>query len=210
MPQCFVHLAWPARCSRRTRLTTRPIVATVTTELDLEGEYWKLRPASTGDVDSIQRHGDHPDSSWLGVPSPCPRGRAEEVVRELGRGWSGSFGLGRLVVAKADGAIIGLVSMQRRASSCIEICYGVAPAWRGRGLATELLLGLTTYVIEVAQWTTRVELVIDPSNAASQRVAVKAGYRPDGRRQGVVEGTGDRFDDLVFVNARSGCKGPRD
>lgn len=191
------------RCTRRAAPHT---VVTVTTELDLEGAVWKLRRASTADVDSIQRHGDHPDSRWLGVPSPCPRDRAEEVVRELGRGWAGAFGLGRLVVAKDGGEIIGLVSMQRHTASCIEICYGVAPAWRCRGLATDLLRGLTNHV-EVEQWATRVELVIDPSNTASHRVAAKAGFHLEGTRQGVVEGTGVPFEDLVFVKPNRAGRG---
>lgn len=53
--------------------------------------------------------------------------------------------------------------------------YAVAPCARGRGLATDALVALTTF-----GWTVpgleRIELLVEPTNRASVRTAERAGY----------------------------------
>lgn len=173
--------------------------------LCIANEHFRLRPGRPSDFDAIMRHGDQPDESfWLGVPYPCPPERAEKVLAEFARGWAGTFGLARLVVDHAD-EIIGLVSLARHSPSCIEVSYGIAPARRGRGLATSVVQLVTDRVLHVDQLADRMEAVIDPKNVVSIRVATKAGYAYEGRRRGVTPGTGQAYDDLLYVRT-SGWK----
>jgi RimJ/RimL family protein N-acetyltransferase len=104
---------------------------------------------------------------------------------------------------------------QPHGSDTVEITYGVAPAWRGRGLATEMLTGVTR-VARDQDADRRLELIIDGKNAASIRVAEKSGYQLAGTRRSVVEATGETYEDLVYVPAwqmnssrSAGCDTPQ-
>jgi RimJ/RimL family protein N-acetyltransferase len=74
-----------------------------------------------------------------------------------------------------------------------HIGYWVAEPARGRGVCTRALRLLATWALESLELQ-RVELITDPENAASQRVAEKVGFlregvlrahlrHPDGRRR---------------------------
>ncbi len=60
----------------------------------------------------------------------------------------------------------------------VEIGYGVAPAWRGRGLATEAARALTSEAL--AQGARRVSAFTTPANTASWRLLQRIGYVRDG------------------------------
>ncbi|MEQ4204335.1 GNAT family protein, partial [Actinopolymorpha sp. B9G3] len=144
------------------------------------------------------RHQPH-EPQQLGVPNPCPPERAEQVLAEFARGWEGSFGLARFVVEHDTDEIIGLVSLTRHAPSCVEVCYGVAPESRGRGLATTILQLITDRILHVDRLADRIEAVIDPKNAVSVRVATKAGFTYEGVRRSVIPATGQTCEDLLYV-----------
>ena len=67
-----------------------------------------------------------------------------------------------------------------------EVGYSVVPAWRGRGIATEGVRGLVNWAFENLAMT-RLAASTEPSNEASQRVLLKAGFRrePGQDRQGL-------------------------
>jgi RimJ/RimL family protein N-acetyltransferase len=96
---------------------------------------------------------------------------------------------------------IGVVGFGDRGQGGVEVIYGIAPRWRGRGLGSRAArLG--------AQWAARlpgvstVELRIDQDATASQHVAVKAGFVVVGTATQFVPGTGETFDDLRYVLAQ--------
>ena len=60
----------------------------------------------------------------------------------------------------------------------VEIGYGIAPAFRGRGLATQGARGLTDEAL--AQGASRVSAFTTPENTASWRLLRRIGYRRDG------------------------------
>jgi RimJ/RimL family protein N-acetyltransferase len=60
----------------------------------------------------------------------------------------------------------------------VEIGYGMAPAFRGRGLATQGARGLTDEAL--AQGASRVSAFTSPGNTASWRLLRRIGYRRDG------------------------------
>jgi ribosomal-protein-alanine N-acetyltransferase len=79
--------------------------------------------------------------------------------------------------------------------------YAVAPAHRGRGIATSALQALTRFA-----WTIpapyRVELYIEPWNTSSIRVAEAAGYQREGLLPSHQEIDGSRRDMLLYVTTR--------
>ncbi|WP_168207545.1 GNAT family N-acetyltransferase [Microlunatus elymi] len=165
---------------------------------EIGGTWWRLRPASWADEAAIAEYGRGPDPSWIGIAASSPPQRAHDVVQEFVKGAAGDFGLVHLAVLKESDAIIGMIGAQKHGPDIVEIVYGIAPAWRGRGLATEMLTSLTR-AAQDQDASRRYELVIDPSNAASRRVAEKSGYRCVGTRDSFVKATGETYEDLLYV-----------
>lgn len=67
----------------------------------------------------------------------------------------------------------------------IEIGYGLAEGWRGRGLGTELVRAIVTWLL-MQPGVRAVEARTLPENIASRRVLTKAGFRERGRDAGQV------------------------
>ena len=96
-----------------------------------------------------------------------------------------------------NGALVGALGMRVNEQSRIgHIGYWCAPWARGRGVTTRALRLLSRYGLDELGLE-RLELVTDPDNRASQRVAEKVGFEregvlrshmphPDGRRRASV------------------------
>ena len=69
--------------------------------------------------------------------------------------------------------------MSARRFSIGHFGYWVAGEARGRGVATEALRALCRWAVETLD-VKRLELMTDPENIASQRVAEKAGFQREG------------------------------
>jgi RimJ/RimL family protein N-acetyltransferase len=164
----------------------------------IEGPWWRLRGATWADEPAIAAHGRHPDPLWIGIGPTAPPERAHQVVEEFLKGSAGAFGLVHLAVANESDAIVGMVGAQEHGAETVEIVYGVAPACRGRGLATEILANVTRAARETDS-ARRYELVIAVDNAALIRVAQKCGYRLVDTRRSFVAATGQTYEDLVYV-----------
>jgi RimJ/RimL family protein N-acetyltransferase len=90
---------------------------------------------------------------------------------------------------------VGLAPQIDRAARELELGYLVAPAARGRGIATWIVRELTRWAFEEVG-ALRATLLIDVDNIASQRVAERCGYT----REGVLRSTylkGDRRTDTA-------------
>jgi RimJ/RimL family protein N-acetyltransferase len=104
--------------------------------------------------------------------------------RWLGRyedGWQDGTCAGFAVRAADDGRLIGFAAYVQLSLEAEEgeIGYVIDPAARGHGAATRSVELLTAWGF-AALALQRIELHIAPGNAASTRVAERAGYRLDG------------------------------
>jgi RimJ/RimL family protein N-acetyltransferase len=97
------------------------------------------------------------------------------------------------VVDGRSGRLLGSIDMRVNAMSTGHIGYWVAADARGSGVCTAALRTLCRWALDDLTLG-RLELVTDPENVASQRVAEKVGFRreatlrshllyPDGRRR---------------------------
>ena len=114
------------------------------------------------------------------VPEPPPAGfaeswlnRYEEARRDGTREGFAAFDRGDAFVG------LGLVPRIDREAREVELGYIVAPAARGRGVATEILRQLTRWAFAEAG-AARIYLMIDVENPASERVAERCGYVREG------------------------------
>jgi RimJ/RimL family protein N-acetyltransferase len=119
---------------------------------------------------------------WRGWAVPPGGLERPEVLAMLGpwvdglrqaQGWGGWLALeaGEVVASVAVKAPV--------AAGMVEIGYGVAPARRGRGVATRMVLALLPVLAGHGVARVRAETAED--NPASARVLVKAGFRDVGR-----------------------------
>lgn len=114
------------------------------------------------------------------VPTDPPDGFAATWLRSYLRGWRDGSRAG-FAVESHDGEFLGLglfVRLELRGRQG-EIGYVVGPAARGRGVATRTLRLLTDWGFAAFRLE-RIELWIDVTNAASERVAERLGYVREG------------------------------
>jgi RimJ/RimL family protein N-acetyltransferase len=131
------------------------------------------------------------------IPEPAPPEFAREWIERYETGVRDGTRAGFAAV-DGDGALVGIVlapAIDRDAREA-EIGYLVAPAARGRGVATEMLRRLTAWAFE--QGMERVYLLIDVENAASNVVAQRAGYVREGVLRNAYLKPGRRGDTVVW------------
>ena len=97
-----------------------------------------------------------------------------------------------------SGQVLGSIDMRINRFATGHIGYWLAAEARGRGLTTAALRALSRWAIEDLGLG-RLELITDPDNRASQRVAEKAGFRREGVLRSVLAyGDGKRRDGVMY------------
>ena len=132
------------------------------------------------------------------LPEPVPPGFTREWLARYVQGREDGTSAGFAAVGD-DGEFLGLalaVSIDAEAREA-ELGYIVAPAARRRGVARELLRQLTRWAFAEAG-VLRATLLIEAGNAASLRVAERAGYVPEGVMRSVHLKQGRRIDQAVW------------
>jgi RimJ/RimL family protein N-acetyltransferase len=164
-----------------------------------------LRLPHDRDVEALVRYGDDSDVAetiWIPIPTPCPRDVAARRLADFRDGWEQERRFGpALIIASADtNEMIGVIFLRVREHASVELTYGVAPAFRNRGIATAAAVLVSGWCLEELA-ASRVELRISPSNLASQRVAAKAGFSRVGIVRSHIAATGMDYEDLLFVRS---------
>lgn len=156
-----------------------------------------------GDVATVDTYvqEEQLDGAWL---PEVPLVTGQQLVADWLDGWAGRpsrNGPAFVVAVSEHPRFIGVFGMNERDDGAVEISYGIAPRWRGRGLARHAVR-LGSRWIASQPGVPRVEARISQGDRASERVAVNAGFelaeaiRPIG-------GTGQVPDDQLFVLTQS-------
>lgn len=104
-----------------------------------------------------------------------------------------------LAVTAASGEPVGSIGLRPDADDrdIVEVGYVVAAGARGRGIATRAVRLAVGWAIET--WRpARVQLTTTPDNAASHRVAERAGFRREGVLRAWAENRGRRVDLVMW------------
>ncbi len=135
-----------------------------------------LRPWRRGDASEIVEciDGDPEISRWLDqVPQPYTRADALAYIGGIGES---AFA----VTDAASGRLLGSIGVRFSEERDVgEIGYWLRADARGRGVTVRALVLLSRWALE-RNGVARLHLRADPENAASCRVAVKAGFRHEG------------------------------
>jgi RimJ/RimL family protein N-acetyltransferase len=98
----------------------------------------RLPSPAAGDIDTVRSCIDQVqlDDAWLpGIPL-IP---AEQAINDWLNGWAGRpsrDGPIFVVTVPGEPRFIGIIGLGDRGDGVIEMVYGIAPRWRGRGLAS--------------------------------------------------------------------------
>jgi RimJ/RimL family protein N-acetyltransferase len=158
-----------------------------------------LEPIDRSHLAELEALVEDPDVlRFTRVPEPVPPGFAERWVGtyEQGRGDGTREGF---VVVDGEGAFLGLAVVPTidAEARTAELGYVVAPAARGRGVATEALRLLTEWAF-AELGALRLELLISVENEASQRVAERCGYVLEGVKRSAHFKQGRREDTQLW------------
>jgi RimJ/RimL family protein N-acetyltransferase len=117
--------------------------------------------------------------------------------------WSKDEGM--LVIVDDDDDLLGHIEFYATVGYLdeLELSYILyAGEQRGRGVATEAVVLLTGYLFR-GKKVNRIRLIIHPDNAASRRVAEKAGYTLEGVARGAFFNQGRNHDVEVWSILRA-------
>jgi RimJ/RimL family protein N-acetyltransferase len=159
-----------------------------------------LRPWTEADVPALVIACNDPEiSHWIPlIPSPYTEEDALTFVRGDVRPEEQSLAM--TVEGTVVGAIgLGVNSMNYRG----RIGYWVAASARGRGVCTRALRLLSRWALDELDLQ-RLDLITDPDNLASQRVAEKVGFRREGVLRAHLRHPDGRIRDSVMFSLLPG------
>jgi RimJ/RimL family protein N-acetyltransferase len=164
----------------------------------LHGDGVILRPWRLEDVPAVAAACSDPEiPRWIPfVPAPYTEDDALTYVQACID--AGESRHAFAIVDPADTTVCGSIDMGVNAMRTGHIGYWVAREARGRGVCTAALKRLCRFSFEDLGLE-RLELMTDPENTASQRVAEKVGFRREGvLRSHLLHNDGRRRDSVMF------------
>ncbi|WP_433238318.1 GNAT family N-acetyltransferase [Streptosporangium sp. CA-135522] len=168
-----------------------------------------LRALGADDVEPIVRACADPQIARFIPTVPVPYTRDDalcylKVAERLWESGGASFAVADAVTDEWLGNI-GLKALDPRGNG--EIGYMIAPWARGRGVATAATRALTEWAF--TRGVRRMELLADVENLASQRVALAAGFQPEGVQRSAEARRDGTFGDLASFARLSDDSGDR-
>jgi len=168
--------------------------------MELRTDGLLLRPWRADDVPAVQAACQDPEiARWIPViPSPYTEADARFFVEHARENWDAGEAYNFAILDADTGGLAGSVAVRLTRFHIGHFGYWITREARGRGVATEALKALCRWGVE-SLGLKRLELVTDPENTASQRVAEKAGFRREGILRSALEyRDGTRRDSVMF------------
>ena len=152
-----------------------------------------LRPFVDEDVPAIVAACQDPEiPRWTSVPTPYTEADARAFL--MGAPSVHTFA----VVDRDTGALLGSVGFQVLDHSRATFGYWVAREARGRGVATRALRLLVRHAA-YEHGLARLQLIVEPENVASIRVAENAGFQREALLRSYIELHGRRRDVYLYA-----------
>jgi RimJ/RimL family protein N-acetyltransferase len=159
--------------------------------MTLAGDGIVLRPFTEEDVPAVTEACQDPEVvHWIPVPIP--------YTEEDARAFIASVPDTRAIVDAESGELLGSIGWRIVDQGNIQIGYWVKREARGRGVATTALRLLSRWALEELG-SERVQLLAEPGNHASRRVAEKAGFTAEGTLRRYLDVRGERRDGIMFA-----------
>jgi RimJ/RimL family protein N-acetyltransferase len=159
-----------------------------------------LRPWTENDVDAMVAGCNDPEVAyWIPtIPHPYTADDARAFIRGDVRDDHDAMAI------ELDGRVVGGIGIGVNAHDHRgRLGYWVAPSERGHGTCTRALRLLSRHAIDDLELQ-RLELITDPDNVASQRVAEKVGYQREGVLRAHLRHPDGRIRDSVMFSLLPG------
>lgn len=153
---------------------------------EINGEGVRLRALRTGDLDDLASGYADPVTERFLPQKPDAEGDDAWVIAD-----------------HATDRLLGGIALQR-AGRHAGLLFWIGPWARHRGAATAAVRAVTGWAFDTG--FTRLELLVQWENSLAQRVAMAAGYQPEGVRRGAQPGSND--DLLPFARLPGDPPGP--
>lgn len=155
-----------------------------------------LRPWTRKDLPAVLELWSDPEvQRWTLQSVPFGEEDARGYVHGCEEGWRRGHAARFAITLEEEP--VGVVSLRFYQHGIAEVAYAVLPRASGRGIATAAVKLISRWAFDDLP-VARLELLAHPDNAASQRVAEKAGYTREGIVRGAREQRGARFDCVCF------------
>lgn len=140
---------------------------------------WRLT-----DADAVVAAFGDPDIQRWHVRRADSAEEARQWIIDWQAGWANETRLNWALVERSSDSLMGRVSLGNLEfnDASAGVAYWMAPAWRGRGLCSQAVVAVSRWAFDEAGFH-RIGLEHSVSNAASCRVATKAGFRVEGIRR---------------------------
>ena len=165
----------------------------------------RLRLMAEDDVDAVVDACQDPEiPRWTRVPTPYGEAEARQWLAQQGRTRRAGLAVELVMVEEASGRLVGSVGIadivwdEGRA----DVGYWVARAARGAGIATRGVRLLTAWAFDALP-IERLQICAEPDNAASRRVAERAGFTFEGVLRSYILNKGTRRDAAMYSLLRS-------
>lgn len=159
-----------------------------------------LRPWGPEDVPWLAAACQDPEvPRWTAIPAPYTEHDARLFVQVSERLRTTGLELSLAVVDAGDGRPLGSCGLTRvdHEDRKAEIGYWVAAEARGRAVGTRATRLVARWALEGLGYE-RVELLANPANEASQRLAARAGFTREGLLRMYRRRKGEREDLVMF------------
>ena len=165
---------------------------------DLRTDQFRLRPWRPEDLDAlVAALHDSDIPRWTRIPEPYGHEDGREFLTRSAAAWSDGTGASFAIVEPGGDRLLGSIGVRFHEETAASVGSWVAREARGRGIAAQALRLVAGWVM-AALPIERLELVTDPENVASQRVAEKAGFQREGLLRRYLEIKGERRDCVMF------------
>jgi RimJ/RimL family protein N-acetyltransferase len=145
---------------------------------------------------------------WTLVPSPYSEHDARSFVAIAAREREEGTRLSLAVVAVNEGSLLGSIALRVNREDAIgEIGYWVAAPARRCGIASRAVDLLSRWGFDALSLA-RMQILTDPENRPSQRVAERAGFTREGLLRSFREQKGERKSFVVYSLLRTDPPGP--
>jgi RimJ/RimL family protein N-acetyltransferase len=134
-----------------------------------------------------------------GIPYPYSQSDARAFIENAARGWGEGTSATFVIAQAAGGAGLGAIGLRlfTADSGLAEVGYWLCREARGRGVATAAVQLVSRWAFD-ALGITRLSLQTAPENAASQRVAERAGFTREGLLRAWMPTRDGRRDSVMF------------
>jgi RimJ/RimL family protein N-acetyltransferase len=131
------------------------------------------------------------------IPRPYVVDDARAWISQSALDWRDGRDAAFVVVSVRDGEGLGAIGLSLAGDGLAETGYWVKPEARGRGVATAALRLVAGWAFQELG-VERLQLTTHPDNAASQRVAAKAGFSREGTLRAWLVTRDGRRDAVMF------------